>query len=325
MSTRPEDGDRAPAVSVVVPTRDRAGRLSALLSALARQTLPADRFEVIVVDDRSRDDTRAVLRRASGTAPFSLHALAGPGKGPAAARNAGWRAATAPLVAFTDDDCEPAPRWLEVGTESAAANPGSIIQGRTRPLPREATQLGPLSRTKWIDGPGPWFQTCNIFYPRRLLERAGGFDERFTRPFGEDTDLAWRALALGASVRFEPGALVHHAVARLGPRAFLRAALRDPDEALVFKRHPRLRREVSRLGIFKSDHHGLLMLAAVAVVVGRRHAVAVALTMPYLLHVAARCRAVPEGPALVPVVIAHDAIEVLQAGRGAVRHRVPLL
>jgi glycosyltransferase involved in cell wall biosynthesis len=101
----------APQVSVVVATRDRARRLDALLSSLCSQTLPADDFEVIVVDDGSRDATQEVLARHASAGGLQLSSVRhAESQGAAAARNAGWRRARAPLIAFTDDDCTPSIR-----------------------------------------------------------------------------------------------------------------------------------------------------------------------------------------------------------------------
>ncbi|MEA2352273.1 MAG: mycofactocin glycosyltransferase, partial [Thermoleophilaceae bacterium] len=91
----------------MVPTRDRAERLPVLLEALAAQTLARDRYEVVAVDDGSADDTPRVLA-AADVDRVVRHERS---RGPAAARNSGWRAASAPLVAFTDDDCRPEPGW----------------------------------------------------------------------------------------------------------------------------------------------------------------------------------------------------------------------
>src|SRR4051794_38960457 len=96
----------APEVTVVIPTRDRAARLVAALEALRGQTLEPERFETLVVDDGSSDDTGEALAGLTGDGRLIVRVLTLPGDGPAAARNAGWRAARAPLVAFTDDDCE---------------------------------------------------------------------------------------------------------------------------------------------------------------------------------------------------------------------------
>ena len=102
-----------PEISVVVSTRDREQRLRALLGALSRQTLEPDRFEVIVVDNGSEDGTARALDALAGDCRYPLTVVRrSRGDGPAPARNEGWRSARAPLVAFTDDDCEPAPGWL---------------------------------------------------------------------------------------------------------------------------------------------------------------------------------------------------------------------
>ena len=97
----------APQISVVVCTYRRAEKLTACLDALARQTI-RDRVEVIVVDDGPDDATAAVASR------HDVRLIRHPqNRGLAAARNTGIEAATAPIVAFTDDDCVPADDWLE--------------------------------------------------------------------------------------------------------------------------------------------------------------------------------------------------------------------
>src|SRR5204863_3673654 len=127
----------SPDVSVVVATRDREPRLAGLLRALGEQRLDPERFEVIVVDDRSADGTAELLERTARTAPFQLTSDSlERGSGPAAARNAGWTRARGPLVAFTDDDCEPHPDWLREAVDAAGRRRDSVVGGPTHPLPR---------------------------------------------------------------------------------------------------------------------------------------------------------------------------------------------
>jgi glycosyltransferase involved in cell wall biosynthesis len=315
-----------PAVSVVIPTRNRRPRLAALLDSLAVQTLGPERFEAIVVDDGSLDDTAGLLADAAKNAPFRVQVLAGRQLGPAAARNDGWRRASAPLVAFTDDDCEATPEWLEEMVRAAADRPDDIVQGRTLPQPRDSERRGVFARTKRIEsGPGPWFQTCNIAYPRALLERLGGFDESFGRPFGEDADLGWRALEAGARAGFAADAMVHHAVELQSPIEFLRGAVRDPDEALIFKRHAGLRDEVRVAGIFKARSHAYLSGALAGLFLARRHPAALLLALPYAGLLAARARALDAAPQELPYLAGYDALEMASAVRGAIRHRVAAL
>src|SRR5205085_6868290 len=91
------------------------------------------------------------------------------------ARNAGWRAARAPIVAFTDDDCVPQPGWL--AALASGMTDADVVQGRT--VLDEAQRRGPFSPHVEVGGPSWIFQTCNIAYRRSILEAIGGFDERF--------------------------------------------------------------------------------------------------------------------------------------------------
>src|SRR5438067_13338098 len=156
-------------VSVVVATRDRPQRLRALLDSLAAQDGPP--FELIVVDDASGEPVAA-----EGVRVIRMPAHSGPGP----ARNAGWRATGGDLIAFMDDDCTARPRWLDALAVAHARDPEAVIQGRTEPDPAEAPRLAAFTRSQSVtSGPGPWFQTCNIAYPRAVLERLEGFDESF--------------------------------------------------------------------------------------------------------------------------------------------------
>jgi glycosyltransferase involved in cell wall biosynthesis len=311
-----------PEVSVVIPTRDRAARLAAALDALRHQTIDSDRFEVVVVDDGSTDGTADLLASAARGAELRLRFLRCGEAGPAAARNAWWRAAAAPLVAFTDDDCEAEPDWLEATLRAAAARPGAIVQGATRPIPRERELLDrPFSRTRHIEGPSPWFATCNIAYPRDLLERLGGFDERFPEALGEDTDLGWRALESGARVEYSPDALVHHAVEDLGPVGYMRHALRGADAVYAFRRHRGLRERTLRYGVFRNPSLARLGLAVVGLALARRHRAALLLTLPYARNLGGRSMGSGGRPLLAPYLLAYDLVQAYTSLRGSLRHR----
>jgi GT2 family glycosyltransferase len=313
--------EASPSLSVVVVTRDRAARLRAFLASLWRQTLPADRFEVVVVDDASTDGTQALVEGEAPQTPFSLRFVPVAGRpGMGALRNAGWRAAAGELVAFADDDCEAEPGWLEALDAAAREHPGAGVQGRTTPIPRELDRLGPLARTKWIETAGPWYQTCNIAYPRELLEQLGGFDPAL-RVAGEDTDLGWRAREAGAAITYEPRAHVRHAVEAIGVRGWLAIARRERVLVPVFARHPALRDEVGRLLLFKGDH-ALFAVAVAAVLAARVWRPLLALAVPYALSVARRCVGTRSGPAWAAWFVAYDAVAVACALGGAIENRV---
>jgi GT2 family glycosyltransferase len=275
-----------PAIAVVVPTFGRADLLPQLIEGLAAQKLPAP-FEVVIVDDCSPDDTATVLAKLAAVTPLSLKVLrTDRNGGPARARNLGWRATTAPLVAFTDDDCVPTRQWLAELFE--AAGDADVVQGRTMPNPAEADRAGPFSRSLDVPEMTPFFETANICYRRCVLEQLDGFDETFALAAGEDTDLAKRALAAGAQVAFSPTAIVYHEV---HPSSFFDTLVKTKSfEGLVqvVVRYPDLRQYFDGQHIWFRRHR-LALLAAVGVATSvptgghwcRRSAVGVLLCLPY--------------------------------------------
>ena len=249
--------ERLPVVSVVTPTRNRARRLEALLASLREQTIGTGAFEVIVVDDGSEDDTPAVLAAERDAGVLDLRAIRNERpRGPTHARNAGVSSARGALIAFTDDDCVAEPGWLAAGLEAWAQDPNRFVQGTTTPIESERPLLGPRSYSYEITEADNDYQTCNIFYPRALLDRLGGFDtEMFGRFGGEDTDLGWRAIAAGAQAAFAADAAVHHAVVELTYGSAVRRCWSWNATAGLYKRHPELRRQRLLLGVFWNHHH----------------------------------------------------------------------
>jgi GT2 family glycosyltransferase len=244
-------------ISIVIPTRNRAERLRALLASLAEQEGP--RFEVIVVDNASSDRTLAAVGEADAEHDAHIRAIHLPQPmGPAVARNRGWRSAQGELVVFTDDDVVAQPGWLEAIAAAHERDPGALIQGRTVPDPRESHKLAAFTRSQQASGPGPWFQTCNIAYPRALLERLGGFDESYWDAAGEDTDLGWRAIEAGTRVIYEPNALNWHAVHEPGAIQLIRATQKWRLAVRTVARHPQLRESLHRRIFWKESHARLL-------------------------------------------------------------------
>lgn len=313
---------RTPDVSVVIPTMRRETRLAFALEALAAQTLPRDRFEVVVV--------RADDPGPKATAPDGLDVrfLTGPpGSGAAASRNMGWRAATAPLVAFTDDDCRPAPDWLEQLVAATNGDGARMLQGRTEPDPDELERLHGLSVTQSIIGPSPWYQTCNFAYPRTLLERLGGFDERFDG--GEDADLGLRAVEAGAERSYVGEARVWHAVHSQHVWQAVRDHARWHSIPLVIAEHPEQRGELE-LGLFWRAGHTRIVLALAGLLMRRKHPVlALAAVAPYLSWHMQGAPRTPRGTVRglldLPARVLVDLTGVASTARAAIRHRTPVL
>lgn len=318
--------------SVVVPTRDRPDRLRALLESLAEQTASARPFEVVVVDDASAISDPGVLTE-EGVLTDGIRARVlrhGSPRGPAAARNTGWRAAEAPLVAFTDDDCRATPGWLGELLSTWEGDAGRFVQGQTAPEPAERGRLGPLSRTLDVRGPG-YFETSNIAYPRRLLDALGGFDEGFRRACGEDVELGIRATKAGAELVFVPEALMYHAVYRPSLLATCRHTFRWTDALRVLKLHPGERHRVPWRFFWKRTHPPLLVaLVGSAWAARRRNGIlAVAAWLPYL-GVYRRRYSRTERPwatlaRWLPAHLIVDLCEVATMVVGSVRHRTLVL
>ena len=222
--------DRPPPLSVVVSTFGRAGFLPALFAALEAQTVAAGSFELIVVDDASTDGTWEILGGLVAATVLPARALrlernAGQGAG----RNVGLTVTRGEVVAFTDDDCLPAPQWLERLTEpfgpAHGASPAVVSQGRTQAWPGDEDEAGAWARTVWVLRPTWLFETCNIAYRRADLVGVGGFPTSGDAPVGphgrivgEDAIAGWRVIESGAELVFAPEALVHH---RHLPASFL--------------------------------------------------------------------------------------------------------
>jgi len=309
----------APAVSVVIPARDAAATLPATLGALAAQELAAA-FEVLVVDDGSSDATAAL----AAAHPVVTAVLPGAGAGPGAARNVGIAASRAPIVAFTDADCAPAPGWLAAGL-AALASGADVVQGRVEP----AGPRGPWDRSVAVGGPSPLYETANLFVRTDRLRAVGGFEPwlrpRRSKELGEDVWLGWRLRRAGARVAFDPAALVHHAVFPRSPGAFVAEHARVRFFPAMVRRIPELRAELLWHGWFLSRRQAgfdLALSAALLMPMFRRRLL-LAATLPYAreLWCEARGAGRRRAPLVAAVRVAADAVSAGALAVGSARAR----
>jgi glycosyltransferase involved in cell wall biosynthesis len=208
-----------PRVSVIICTLNRAALLKRILEGLRRQTYPI--FEVIVVNGPSTDETDAVLNE------FAAYIQIGvcPDRNVSAARNVGIKLAQGEILAFTDDDAVPDPKWLDnlvapYSDPNIAGAGGSIFDataGRMVFVVCVCTRAGDVSLLEEFSeayvqpGADPvlYLTGGNMSFRRSVLSELGGFDERY--PYGyEDVDLGCRLIDAGKKIAIAPDALVNH-------------------------------------------------------------------------------------------------------------------
>jgi GT2 family glycosyltransferase len=214
-----------PPVSVVIATRDRPERLEACLDAVGKALRSQD--ELIVVDSASTDGRPAAVAARAGARVVRCEQ-----PGASRARNAGWRVARHSVVAFTDDDCQPAPQWIAALATAFsdpdigwATGPVTVPPGQEEADRPVAVVPSRPAGALTIRTPEPVGSGNNCAIRTDVLEILGGFDERLGPgtwlAAAEDLDVFDRLLAAGIPGRYVPAAIMHHDQWR-GRRALLR-------------------------------------------------------------------------------------------------------
>ena len=246
-------------VSVVVAHYDQPGSLALILSALAAQTLPADRFEVVVADDGS-----SVLP-SPGRRPYRVDVVtqADLGFRAAAARNRGIEATTGGLVCFLDADTVPEPEYLAAVLAEADRTPEAVLAGRRRHADLQGWvpgtlldwfaggRRGPveLDEPAWLLDGYRWTDDLRgaddesyryvigavMSVHRTVLDRVGGWDERFVGYGGEDWELVNRCWLAGAELRYVPDAVAWHDGPGFAGREIDRVAVQN-EQAMALAR-----------------------------------------------------------------------------------------
>lgn len=261
-------------LSIVVPTYNRPLLLQKCLYALALQRLNNDDYEIIVVSDGPDCETEYLMRtwikkrRSLNIRFFSLPEK----KGPAAARNYGWLNARGPLIAFTDDDCVPDKNWSAAFLKSYVPGDRVAFTGKTivpvskYPTDHELNTLG----LQFAD-----FITANCCCPKNVLEAVGGFDERFTMAWREDTDLEFKLIYEGIEIIKNPKATVIHPVRTAPWGISIKEQKKTMFNALLYKKHPLMYRK--KIQLSPPFNYYLIIGGAILVVSG-----AVARSMPVI-------------------------------------------
>lgn len=204
---------RRPEAAVVIPSYNRPDRLRSCLEALTRLDGPAP--EIIVVDDGSETPLAPVCAEFGERVTCIRQCNAGP----AAARNAGARAAEAPFVAFTDDDCRARPGWLTALRAAQNGDPKALVGGHVEnALAGNVYAAASQSLCDYLygyfdaaGGASPFFTSNNIGCDRKAFLDLGGFDDTFPLAAAEDRDFGLRWRAAGGALTFAPDAVIDHA------------------------------------------------------------------------------------------------------------------
>ncbi|HSN77068.1 MAG TPA: glycosyltransferase [Anaerolineae bacterium] len=232
--------------SVIVPVYNGADVIGRCLDALAGQSVALDQFEIIVVDDGSLDDTgQRVAQWVSCNPASQVRLVRQPHAGPAAARNQGAAIAQAPLLLFTDADCQPAPGWIQALLNGfAGPQPPAGLMGTyrsdQRALAARFAQLEFEDRyRRMLHQPElDVVATYSAAFRRDVFMQAGGFDPGFPEANNEDVEFSYRLSQAGHTMRFAPEAQVYHQHAQSWP-GYVRTKMgRGFWRTVVYRRYP---------------------------------------------------------------------------------------
>jgi len=246
-------------ISVIIPTYNRSNILRKCLEALALQTFPSDRFEVIVSDDGSEDDTRGISESFAGKDLAHLCYRWQPNRGASAARNQAILAAKGKVLLIINDDTIATRTLLEehLRTHQRYLEENFAVLGRVTisedvpfsifakvHLDASFNLLNGKTELNWRA-----FYTCNISVKKSLLLNFGLFEEKI-QVLHEDLELGERLSHHGLKIIYEPRALAYHHH-YLEEKDYLNAAKREAESLTIwYQKAPYLKKELGSLGFY---------------------------------------------------------------------------
>jgi glycosyltransferase involved in cell wall biosynthesis len=208
--------NKPPFFSIIVPTYNRPAQLKSCLQSLSQLDYPNDRYEVIVVDDGSEEPPDGVV--SAFLEKININLFTQRNLGPASARNKGAAHAKGTFLAFTDDDCLPAPDWIKKIADRFKNTPDHLIGG----LIVNALPDNPYSTASQLlidylysyynadHNRARFFTSNNIAVSSELFRAVGGFNTVFTRSAGEDRAFCYSWLHHGYKASYAPEAVIYH-------------------------------------------------------------------------------------------------------------------
>lgn len=217
--------NKEPAISVVICTYNRDKFIGEALNCLARQTLPADAFEIIVVDNNSTDNTAKITKDFIASHPqLNARYVYEPEKGLSFARNRGIQEAQAPIITYIDDDAEATPGFLENIANFMHVDK-TIVGIGGKVIPKYSESHEPNWMSKYLNGfvgsmdygplPKRFDNTmkypagCNMTYTKEILKQAGGFNNQLTFR-SDDKYIYYQVTKLSDNIYYLPDAMLYH-------------------------------------------------------------------------------------------------------------------
>jgi glycosyltransferase involved in cell wall biosynthesis len=195
-------------LTIQLCTYNRAHLLGRVLDGCFEQTAPADAYEVVLVNDGSRDATPAVIAAARERATCAFTVIDQENAGLARGRNAGIARASGERIVFIDDDVLPTPAFVAEHVRSHERRPEAIWRGAV--LNTSSFDRLPVPVWTPANYSANYFWTSNVSAPLELIRRVGGFTEAFREYGWEDIELGLRLRFLGTPSLFNPKALAFH-------------------------------------------------------------------------------------------------------------------
>jgi glycosyltransferase involved in cell wall biosynthesis len=247
-------------ISVIIPTRNRSDLLTEQIESLFKQTLSPERYEIIVLDNLSDDDTPEKMKELIAKAPCKMrfHPL-GENRGPVHARNLGAQMAEGSVLAFTDSDCVTHPEWLARGLAAMQTTPKTVmVSGAVLNKPGQQIKFFSLTNCA-PPGENYTYPGCNVFYRKDLFLAMGGFDQSaWLYDIGHspiecaDSDLAWKVREAGHHNAYSDDVIVYHEVKEVSLMSWLMYPARLLVLPELIRRHPQLRDQLLLGGLFFS-------------------------------------------------------------------------
>ncbi len=220
-----ESGQALLKISAVICTYNRDKFIRAALQKLTEQTLPAKDYEIIIVDNRSTDNTAAICQEFISTHPFyNIRYVFESNKGLSFARNRGWQEAESPIITYIDDDAEAAPQFLESIVRFLEKHKEAVgIGGRVVPIYPDTGEPAWMNKylngfvgrmdfggaAKVFEGNMKYPAGCNMTYRKEILQQAGGFNNELTFR-SDDKYIYYQVSKISDKVYYLPEATVHH-------------------------------------------------------------------------------------------------------------------